>query len=200
MVIFHSAAVKKNSFAKHPAASTLHLPLRWPSSSGGWHCAAASGRLWTCAPPPFARPGALPLPPARGPPQTLVSFVSPASSLPPSLLPSRTPVAVEIRRIRSASFDSSRPYLYLSVRGLFEPSPARLLRRTALPATTSAIPRISLAPAPTAGRRRWAERSNTPTGGSFPMSGFFFKASPQGPQTLTSPHRVPLASPFVFSA
>ena len=35
MVIFHSVAVKKNSFAKHPAASTLHLTspmaleLRW---------------------------------------------------------------------------------------------------------------------------------------------------------------------------
>ena len=188
MVIFHSVAVKKNSFAKHPAASTLHLTS--PMAP------AARGRLQTCAPPPFARPGALPLPPARGPPQTLVSFVSPASSLPPSLLPSRTPVAVEIRRIRSASFNSSRPYFHLSLCGLFEPSPARLLRRTALPA----IPRISLALAPTAGRRRWAERSNTPTGGSFPMSGFFFKASPQGPQTLTSPHRVPLASPFVFSA
>ena len=49
-------------------------------------------------------------------------------------------------------------------------------------------------------QRRWAERSNTPTGGPFPMSGFFFKASPQEPQTLTSPYRVPLGSSYVFSA
>ncbi|KAG2650654.1 hypothetical protein PVAP13_1NG223019 [Panicum virgatum] len=109
--------------------------------------------------------------------QTLISFVfAPGPSLPPPLPPSPTPAAVEIRR----------------------------LPRTALPATTSARrchpPRISLDSAPTAGRRRWAKRSNTPTAGPFPMSGFFFKASPQEPQTLTSPHRRPPASPFVFSA
>ncbi|KAG2630493.1 hypothetical protein PVAP13_3KG567700 [Panicum virgatum] len=42
-----------------------------------------------------------------------------------------------------------------------------------------------------ASRRRWAERSNTPMGGPFPMGSFLFAASAQGPWTPTSPHRQP---------
>ena len=199
MVIFHPVAVKKNSFAKHQAASTLPLtsPMelepRWmgnfcrrPRPPADLRSAAAACTRTSPNPIPFCSPR---------------TFIAAATA-------SFTNAG---RRRNSSSsvilpsiHRGPRLHLHFSLLGLFEPSPARFLRRTALPATTSARrrhpPRISLASAPTAGQRRWAERSNTPTGGPFPMSGFFFKASPQEPQTLTSPHRVPLGSSFVFSA
>ena len=167
----------------------------------GWHCAAGGGCLRTCAVPPFARPSDSPLPLRAGLPNPNLFCFRPWT-----FVAAATASFPDAGRCQNSSSPMSLPSIHHGYTFTF-PSAAYLSPH---PLDFSAAQRSRRPPPPAAAihrgypwpqrQRRWAERSNTPTGGPFPMSGFFFKASPQEPQTLTSPYRVPLGSSYVFSA